>query len=56
MWMRACAICKTVLFSFTWPKRCGASVGGNGVASDQEWWGPRIRILGLPDTRWSHFF
>jgi hypothetical protein len=49
MRMRACAICKTVLFKFHLAKRCGASVDGNGVARDQEQGGPNPSTS-LPDT------
>jgi hypothetical protein len=32
--------------SFIWPRRCGASVGGNGVARAQEWGLPPIQTVG----------
>ena len=51
MWMRACAICKIVLFKVPLAEKCGASVGENGVDRDQERGCPQSNVI-LPNTRW----
>jgi hypothetical protein len=45
VWMERVPFVKQSFSNFTWGRRCGASVGGNGAASDQEWGGAPSQTL-----------